>query len=151
MKFSTELPKKSGWFWAKRMAPMLPGDDNECFPCFVDDHLSVTIGIASFPVELSGIQLWAGPIPKPGEVDPDNYRVLLPIDAWHEDRGPVLWWRLPICEPPYVGSPGDSDWPTLLGTNGQDWATHFSLVPEVDISGIEVPPCDSHINSERQK
>jgi hypothetical protein len=26
---------------------------------------------------------------------------------WHEDYGSVLWWRLPVQEPPYVGSPLD--------------------------------------------
>lgn len=34
-----------------------------------------------------------------------------PLDEWHEDVGNVLWWRFPINEPPYVGSPLDSDWP----------------------------------------
>jgi hypothetical protein len=33
------------------------------------------------------------------------------LDEWHEDHGTVLWWTLPICEPPYVGAPLDSDWP----------------------------------------
>lgn len=32
---------------------------------------------------------------------------LRPIAEWHEDFGPVLWWRLPIDEPPYVGTPLD--------------------------------------------
>ena len=27
-----------------------------------------------------------------------------PYCDYHEDRGDVLWWRIPICEPPYVGS-----------------------------------------------
>lgn len=26
---------------------------------------------------------------------------------WHEDDGPVLWWKFPIVEPPYVGTPLD--------------------------------------------
>jgi hypothetical protein len=26
---------------------------------------------------------------------------------WHEDIGNVLWWELPISEPPYVGTPLD--------------------------------------------
>lgn len=30
-----------------------------------------------------------------------------PFAEWHEDRGSVLWWRLPISEPPYVGTPLD--------------------------------------------
>lgn len=34
-----------------------------------------------------------------------------PIKEWHEDMGPVTWWRLPVNEPPWVGTPNDSDWP----------------------------------------
>lgn len=34
---------------------------------------------------------------------------------WHEDDGPVLWWAYDdgqlLGEPPYVGSPIDTDWP----------------------------------------
>jgi len=30
-----------------------------------------------------------------------------PISEYHEDMGDVLWWKLPITEPPYVGSPND--------------------------------------------
>jgi hypothetical protein len=26
---------------------------------------------------------------------------------WHEDMGTVLWWKWPIEEPPYVGTPLD--------------------------------------------
>lgn len=33
--------------------------------------------------------------------------VARPIDDWHEDFGCVLWWRFPIVDPPYVGSPLD--------------------------------------------
>ena len=31
------------------------------------------------------------------------------IDEWHEEDGPVLWWRDPITEPPYVGTPDYED------------------------------------------
>ncbi len=34
-----------------------------------------------------------------------------PLDAWHEEVGPVLWWLFPVKEPPYVGTPIDDDWP----------------------------------------
>jgi len=34
-----------------------------------------------------------------------------PLADYHEDFGAVLWWKFPIAEPPYVGSPNDSDWP----------------------------------------
>jgi hypothetical protein len=30
-----------------------------------------------------------------------------PLAEWHEDIGDVLWWKFPIDEPPYVGSPLD--------------------------------------------
>ena len=31
-------------------------------------------------------------------------------DQWHDDDRDVLWWWYPICEPPYIGSPLDTDW-----------------------------------------
>lgn len=34
-----------------------------------------------------------------------------PLEDWHEDIGAVLWWKFPIDEPPYCGSPLDTDWP----------------------------------------
>ena len=30
-----------------------------------------------------------------------------PLSEYHEDMGPVLWWKFPIDEPPYVGTPND--------------------------------------------
>lgn len=33
-----------------------------------------------------------------------------PAEEWDEDYGDVLWWKFPIEEPPYVGSPLDCDW-----------------------------------------
>jgi hypothetical protein len=30
---------------------------------------------------------------------------------WHEDYGDVLWWTSPVEEPPYCGTPLDTDWP----------------------------------------
>jgi hypothetical protein len=31
-----------------------------------------------------------------------------PISEYHEDMGPVLWWKFPVDEPPYVGGPLDN-------------------------------------------
>lgn len=28
-----------------------------------------------------------------------------PLSEWHEEIGDVLWWKFPITEPPYCGSP----------------------------------------------
>jgi hypothetical protein len=36
--------------------------------------------------------------------------VARPIDEWHEDIGAVTWWRFPVEEPPYCGSPLDTEW-----------------------------------------
>jgi hypothetical protein len=37
-------------------------------------------------------------------VEPDLHRPR-PFCDWHEDQGDVLWWRIPISEAPYCGSP----------------------------------------------
>ncbi len=36
--------------------------------------------------------------------------VARPEAEWHEDIGPVLWWRFPIEEAPWVGEPTWEDW-----------------------------------------
>ncbi len=30
-----------------------------------------------------------------------------PFSEWHEEIGDVLWWKFPITEAPYVGTPLD--------------------------------------------
>jgi hypothetical protein len=32
----------------------------------------------------------------------------LPISEYHEDMGPVLWWKFPLEEAPYCGTPLDT-------------------------------------------
>lgn len=46
-----------------------------------------------------------------------------PIEKWHEDDGCVIWWKLPVCEPPYVGTPLDTDF-------NEDYYTHFTFLAE---------------------
>jgi hypothetical protein len=42
-------------------------------------------------------------------------RTLRPLSEWHEDYYDVLWWRVPVEEPPvYVGCPLDSDWAEFI-------------------------------------
>lgn len=36
-----------------------------------------------------------------------NPEIARPLSEWHEDMGDVLWWRFPVSEAPYVGSPLD--------------------------------------------
>lgn len=45
-----------------------------------------------------------------------------PMAGYHEDHGAVLWWRFPVEEPPYVGTPLDDDWP------GDDMFTHWTPI-----------------------
>ena len=53
-------------------------------------------------------------------------QVAIPIDQYHEDIGPVIWWKHPINEEPYIGSPLHSDWT-------EDYYTHFTklVVPHI--------------------
>ena len=37
----------------------------------------------------------------------DAMQRLRTFDEWFEDHGDVLWWRFPVREAPYVGSPLD--------------------------------------------
>lgn len=40
-----------------------------------------------------------------------DLRQIRSLEQWDEEQGNVLWWRLPVDEPPYVGTPLDSNWP----------------------------------------
>lgn len=44
------------------------------------------------------------------------------LEEYHEDAGPVLWWR--DGEPPYAGTPLDDDWP------GDDYYKGWTPLPE---------------------
>lgn len=45
------------------------------------------------------------------------------LDEWHEEHSDVLWWKFPIDEPPYCGTPLDGNWP--------EYHTHWTplLIP----------------------
>ena len=53
-----------------------------------------------------------------------------PLDDWHEDMGPVVWWRFPVEEPAWIGTPLDSDWPGYH----THWTPH-PRVPEAPAAG----------------
>lgn len=44
-----------------------------------------------------------------------------PGESYHDDHGFVLWWRFPINEPPWVGTPNCEDWP--------GYHTHWTPLP----------------------
>lgn len=39
-----------------------------------------------------------------------------PIAEYHEDMGVVLWWKFPIVEPPYVGTPNNLGFEVIVQT-----------------------------------
>lgn len=46
-----------------------------------------------------------------------------PLNEWHEDMGDVVWWKFPVDEPAWIGSPLASDWP--------GYHTHWTPHPAV--------------------
>lgn len=55
--------------------------------------------------------------------------VLHAHEDYHEDDGDVLWWLLPIVEPPYLGSTLALDFPWDLDEAPKN--LYWSYVPEV--------------------
>lgn len=54
----------------------------------------------------NGAEWWAGK-----EQAGLNAKKARPLSDWKEEDGPVLWWRFPVEEPPYCGSPLHDSWP----------------------------------------
>jgi hypothetical protein len=46
--------------------------------------------------------------------------VLSPRSDWCEKFGAVLWWKFPVVELPYLGSPLDEDFP--------EYVTHWTFI-----------------------
>lgn len=74
---------------------------------------------------------------------------LIPADKIHEDYGTVLWWRVPINEPPIVASILDCDFCdeyTDEDGNIKEF-THFSLLPNDFINYDRVKSTLSELNA----
>jgi hypothetical protein len=63
--------------------------------------------------------------------DYSDVRIERERDAWHEEDGPVLWWKFPVVEPPYAGTPLDDDFP--------EYVTHWTRV-QTPFGWSEVQP-----------
>jgi hypothetical protein len=55
-------------------------------------------------------------------------RTAYPAHLWHEDLGDVLWWKFPVEEAPYVGTPNDLGHTVELHGRG-------GLLARVDVGG----------------
>lgn len=53
----------------------------------------------------------------------DPRPIARPLRQYHEDMGPVTWWKFPIEEPSWIGTPNCSDWP--------GYHTHFTPHPPI--------------------
>lgn len=61
-----------------------------------------------------------------------------PISEYHEDMGAVLWWKFPIVEAPYVGSPNDLGFEVIVEPTLHIWTS------ESDESSKDDPSHTSH-------
>lgn len=73
-----------------------------------------------------------------GEMRPTSKRdseTVYLAEEWHEDEGCVLWYRVPVCEPPYVGSPdvihSDGTPTTCSALIEEGYLTHWSRLPQI--------------------
>lgn len=70
-------------------------------------------------------------------IEPDDLFSLRPASEWREEDGAVLWWHLPVQEPPEVGyGPGAGECraggtPTECALAlASGWLTHWSRIPD---------------------
>ena len=63
------------------------------------------------------------------------------FEDWQEADGNVLWWKSPIDEPPYVGTPIDTDWPFSDYSSDSLWWTRIVIPANRD--GFTLRPTDS--------
>jgi hypothetical protein len=79
----------------------------------------------SRPIEAVPYWLGSPPAPQP-QPRPQAEPVARPLSEWCEDFGPVTWWKLPVEEAAWIGTPNDDDWPGYH----THWTPH-PAVPEV--------------------
>ncbi len=63
----------------------------------------------------------------------ETFAVARPLSEWHEDYGPVIWWKFPVDEPSWIGGPNDDSWP--------GYHTHWTPHPSVPTLKARVCNC----------
>lgn len=62
-------------------------------------------------------------------IQQESAEVAKPLSEWHEDFGPVVWWRFCLDERPdeasWIGTPLDGDWP--------GYHTHWTPHPPIPL------------------
>ena len=90
--------------------PCDPGDRGECHECYDARAFTDPEGTLAQDDAWRADLAAAGPTCARAALVLADLLTARPADEWHDDDGTVLWWRLPVEEPPYVGSPLNSDW-----------------------------------------
>lgn len=62
-----------------------------------------------------------------------------PLSDWHEDKGDVTWWKFPVEEPAWIGTPLDSDWPGYH----THWTPHPSVPAHLDMADAPAVPMEA--------
>ena len=90
----------------------------------VTDEMRETVSkIYGQYVILDQITEWADRLTALQSAQTEGRDAARPIDEYHEDMGPVAWWKFPIVEASYIGSPNFDDWP--------GYHTHFTPHPAI--------------------
>lgn len=55
-----------------------------------------------------------------------------PLSEWHEEDGPVVWWKFPVDEPAWIGTPNCDDWPGYH----THWTPHPAIPAGVNLSEL---------------
>lgn len=61
----------------------------------------------------------------------DRLHVPRTLDQWSDDDGDVLWHLMPICQPPWVGTPQDTEWPFAEEDEARLWWTRLPDCNEI--------------------
>ena len=107
---------------------IIPMSTNQSIITTVKTHLEVTCDPAFDEAWINGVRYVPAPdrpavTPAVDARGPGSVTVATPGEEYDDDLGPVTWWRFPVDEPPWVGTPNDSDWP--------GYHTHFTPQPPV--------------------
>lgn len=67
-----------------------------------------------------------------------------PRDEYGDDDRNVLWWRVPVEEPPFCGTPNDSDWPEGEDGLPEGYYTHWSYLPNPSLETSNADQSNPH-------
>jgi hypothetical protein len=75
-----------------------------------------------------------------------------PSSEYHKNMGPVLWWKFPVNEPPYCGTPNDLGFSVEIATATQKQLVWVGGWPgyHTHFTRIDAPPAPAIVAEERR-